>query len=84
MAAVRFTGWERLKKVSFTKLLRQEFDFPLDVAKAKTDALLNGGTFIIETENIERAQELVKKAKELGFSLIQKHRILTSYRVTCP
>jgi endo-alpha-1,4-polygalactosaminidase (GH114 family) len=25
-----------------------------------------------------------KKAKELGFSLIQKHRILTSYRVTCP
>jgi hypothetical protein len=25
-----------------------------------------------------------KKAKELGFSLIQKHRILTSYRVICP
>ncbi|MFT3891138.1 MAG: endo alpha-1,4 polygalactosaminidase [Anaerolineales bacterium] len=24
------------------------------------------------------------KAKELGFSIIQKHRILTSYRVTCP
>jgi endo-alpha-1,4-polygalactosaminidase (GH114 family) len=24
-----------------------------------------------------------KKAKELGFSIIQKHRILTSYRVTC-
>lgn len=25
-----------------------------------------------------------KKAKELGFSIIQKHRILTAYRVTCP
>lgn len=25
-----------------------------------------------------------KKAKEIGFSVIQKHRILTSYRVTCP
>jgi endo-alpha-1,4-polygalactosaminidase (GH114 family) len=25
-----------------------------------------------------------KKARELGFSIIQKHRILTSYRVTCP
>ncbi len=24
------------------------------------------------------------KARELGFSIIQKHRILTSYRVTCP
>lgn len=24
-----------------------------------------------------------KKAKELGFSIIQKHRILTAYRVTC-
>ena len=25
-----------------------------------------------------------RKAKELGFSIIQKHRILTAYRVTCP
>jgi hypothetical protein len=25
-----------------------------------------------------------KKAKELSFSLIQKHRILTAYRVSCP
>jgi endo-alpha-1,4-polygalactosaminidase (GH114 family) len=25
-----------------------------------------------------------KNARELGFSIIQKHRILTSYRVTCP
>ncbi len=25
-----------------------------------------------------------KKAREIGFSVIQKHRILTSYRVTCP
>lgn len=25
-----------------------------------------------------------KKARELGFSVIQKHRILTAYRVTCP
>jgi hypothetical protein len=25
-----------------------------------------------------------KKAKELRFSIIQKHRILTAYRVTCP
>ncbi len=25
-----------------------------------------------------------KKAKELGFSIIQKHRILTAYRVPCP
>jgi hypothetical protein len=25
-----------------------------------------------------------KSAQELGFSIIQKHRILTSYRVTCP
>lgn len=25
-----------------------------------------------------------KKAKEINFSIIQKHRILTAYRVTCP
>jgi endo-alpha-1,4-polygalactosaminidase (GH114 family) len=25
-----------------------------------------------------------RKAKEIGFSIIQKHRILTAYRVTCP
>jgi len=25
-----------------------------------------------------------KKAREIGFSVIQKHRILTAYRVTCP
>jgi hypothetical protein len=25
-----------------------------------------------------------KKARELGFSIIQKHRILTAYRMTCP
>ena len=25
-----------------------------------------------------------QKARELGFSIIQKHRILTAYRVTCP
>jgi hypothetical protein len=25
-----------------------------------------------------------RQAKELGFSIIQKHRILTAYRVTCP
>ncbi len=25
-----------------------------------------------------------KKARELGFGIIQKHRILTAYRVTCP
>jgi endo-alpha-1,4-polygalactosaminidase (GH114 family) len=25
-----------------------------------------------------------RKAKELGFSIIQKHRILTAYRVSCP
>src|SRR6266508_518968 len=25
-----------------------------------------------------------KRARELGFSIIQKHRILTAYRITCP
>jgi hypothetical protein len=41
-------------------------NLPLHIAKSKTDALLNGETFIIETEGIERAEELVRKATAIG------------------
>ena len=64
---VRFTGTNgRLQKVSFTKLLRYEFDFSLEDAKRRTDALLEGKKFVIEAENRERAEDLIRKARELG------------------
>ncbi len=53
MAKVLFKGWVyELQKVSLTKLFRYKFNLPLDVAKSKTDDLLNGETFVFETENI--------------------------------
>ncbi len=67
MAKVLFKGWNNeLQKVSLTKLFRYKFNLPLDVAKSKTDALLNGETFVIETESIEQAEELVREATAIG------------------
>ena len=67
MAKVLFKGQVyELQKVSLTKLFRYKFNLPLDVAKSKTDALLDGKTFLIETESIELAEELVKEATAIG------------------
>ncbi len=55
-----------LQKVSLTKLFRYKVNLPLDIAKSKTDALLDGEIFIIETESIEQAEELVKEAAAIG------------------
>ncbi len=67
MAKVLFNGSVYgLQKVSLTKLLRYKFNLPLEVAKSKTDALLNGETFVIETESIEQAEELVREATAIG------------------
>ncbi len=67
MTKVLFKGWNYgLQKVSLTKLFRYKVNLPLDIAKSKTDALLNGETFIIETESIEQAEELVKEATAIG------------------
>jgi hypothetical protein len=67
MAKVLFKGhlWN-LQKVSLTKLFRYKMNLPLQIAKHNTDALLDGETFIIETESLEQAEELVKEATAIG------------------
>ena len=67
MAKVLFKGhtWN-LQKVSLTKLFRYKINLPLEIAKSKTDALLDNETFIIETESIEQAEELVREATAIG------------------
>ena len=67
MAKVLFKGWNYgLQKISLTKLFQQRANLGLRVAKSKTDALLDGETFIIETESFEQAEELVKEATAIG------------------
>ena len=67
MAKVLFKNWKyELQKVSLTKLFRYKMNLPLDIAKSKTDALLDGEQFVIETESIEQAEELVKEATAIG------------------
>jgi hypothetical protein len=67
MAKVLFKGSVYgLQKVSLTKLLRYKFNLPLAAAKSKTDALLNGETFVIETESVEQAEEYVREATAIG------------------
>ncbi len=67
MAKVLFKGWSYgLRKISLTKLFRQKANLCLGTAKSRTDALLDGETFVVETESIEQAEELVKKATAIG------------------
>ncbi len=67
MAKVLFKGFVYgLQKVSLTKLFRYKVNLPLNMAKSKTDALLDGETFIIETESVEQAEELLKEATAIG------------------
>lgn len=67
MAKVLFKGCKwNLQKVSLTKLLRYKMNLPLKDSKYNTDALLSGEVFVIETESLEQAKELVKEATAIG------------------
>lgn len=67
MAKVLFKGWNcALKKMSLTKLFQQKANLSLSIAKGKTDALVNGETFIVEIEDIEQTEELVREATAIG------------------
>jgi hypothetical protein len=67
MVNVRFTDWKYgLQKVSLTKLFRNEANLPLDVAKGKTDRLIDGKSFDVEFETVEQAELFVEKVKALG------------------
>lgn len=55
-----------LQKIPLTKLQRYKMNLPLKDAKHNTDALLDGETFIIETESFEQAEELVREATAIG------------------
>lgn len=67
MAKVLFKGWNYgLQKISLTKLFQQKAGLGLKEAKGKTDSLIEGETFIIETESFEQAEELVKEATAIG------------------
>ena len=67
MAKVLFSGhsWN-LQKISLTKLFRYKINLPLKESKGYTDALFDGQTFVIETESIEQAEELVEEATAIG------------------
>ena len=41
-------------------------NLPLKDSKYNTDALLSGEVFVIETESLEQAKELVKEATAIG------------------
>jgi ribosomal protein L7/L12 len=67
MSKVLFKSWRYgLKKISSTHLFQKHANLSLTEAKDKTDALLNGETFIIETESFEQAEELVNEATAIG------------------
>lgn len=67
MAKVLFKGWNYgLKKIPLTKLFQQKAGLSLKNAKNKTDALLDGKTFIVEIESVEQAEELVRGATAIG------------------
>jgi ribosomal protein L7/L12 len=67
MAKVLFKGSNYgLQKISLTKLFQQKAGLRLKEAKQRTDALLDGETFIIETESFEQAEELIKEATAIG------------------
>ncbi len=48
------------------RLFQQKANLSLKEAKDKTDALLDGKSFFIETEGISQAEELVKEATAIG------------------
>lgn len=63
MTKVSFKGWNYgLQKISLTKLFQQKAGLCLKEAKGKTDALLDGETFTVETESFEQAEKLVREA----------------------
>ncbi len=67
MEKVLFKGWKYgLKKISLTKLFQKNANLTFKESKKRTDALLNGEIFIIETESIEKAKELVEEATAIG------------------
>lgn len=67
MAKVLFKGWNYgLKKISLTELFQQKANLPFDIAKGKTDALLDSKTYVVETETIELAEELVEEATAIS------------------
>jgi hypothetical protein len=68
MPKVLFKGWKyhNLQKIPLTKLFQQKLSLSLKKAKVKTDALLDGESFIFETESIEQAEDIVNEATVLG------------------
>lgn len=67
MPKVLFSGWKSgLEKISLTKLFQQKAHLSLKEAKGKTDALLDGETFVVEIESIEQAEELISEATAIG------------------
>ena len=67
MAKVLFKDWNNgLQKITLTKLLEQNANLNLKTAKSKTDDLLDGKTFILEIESIEKAEELMREATAVG------------------
>lgn len=67
MPKVVFKGWKYgLEKISLTKLFKKRANLGLKEAKGRTDALLDGETFVIEIESIEQAEAFVKEATEIG------------------
>jgi hypothetical protein len=66
MAEVIFKGWKYgLKKIFLTKLLQKHAGLSLKAAKIKTDSLINGEIFSIETKSSEHAKDLMKEATAL-------------------
>ncbi len=67
MATVLFKGWNYgLQKISLTKVFQLKADLTLKEAIERTDSLLDRKTFLIETESIEQATELVEAATAIG------------------
>jgi len=55
MAKILFKGYVYgLRKVSLTKLFRYKVNLPLDIAKSKTDALLDGEIFTLKPKVLSR------------------------------
>ena len=64
---LEFTGWdENIKKVSFTRVLREKAGMTFHAAKRLLDALLLGEDTILEFQDAETAKEIKKETTKLG------------------
>ena len=67
MNMVKLTGWkEGMQKISLTTLQMEYFELSLKDAKTNVDKLLEDEEVILVCESLDKANDFIKKAKNIG------------------